>query len=119
MPDYLLKVRVTGKVAKFPCASEDELFTRLDEELAGQIEDTRGLGPVGGPIRDYEAIEIVHTRLEVSISDGMFKRRRGGIDVRRNGDCEAWLGGSRKQLIEPRPGEGLSAALRREIDSAA
>lgn len=114
---YLLKVRVTGKVAKFPCASEDELFAKLDEELEGQIKDTAGLGNVGTPLGSYEAIEIVHSRLETIISEGPFKKRRGGVDVRRNGDTEAWIGGSSKQLIEPRPGEGLTAALRREIDS--
>lgn len=114
---YLLKVRVTGKVAKFEFASEDELFAKLDEELEGQVKDTVGLGDVGSPLRNYEAIEIVHSRLETIISEGMFKKRRGGIDVRRNGDTEAWLGGSSKQLIEPQPGESLTAALRREIDS--
>ncbi len=118
MAKYLLKVRVTGKVAKFECASEDELFAKLDDELAGQIKDTEGLGGVGSPLRNYEAIEIVHSRLELVISDGFLKKRRGGIDVRRNGETEAYVGGSAKQLIEPRPGEGLTAALRREIDSA-
>jgi hypothetical protein len=115
---YLLKVRVTGKVAKFERADEDALFDLLARELESQIADTRGLGTVGSPLRDYEAIEIVHSRLEIVIRDGPLRRRRGGIDVRRNGDCEAWLGGSRKQLVEPRPGESLPAALRRELDSA-
>jgi hypothetical protein len=114
---HLLKVRVTGKVAKFACASEDELFAKLEDELAGQIDDTRGLGPVGSPLKDYEAIEIVHSRLEVVISQGIFKKRRGGIDVRRNGQCEAWLGTATKQLIEPQPGETLVDALRREMDA--
>lgn len=108
---------MTGKVAKFPCASEDELFEKLEAELVGQIDDTRGLGEMPSPLKNYEAIEIVHSRLEAIISEGLFKKRRGGVDVRRNGDCEAWVGGSSKQLIEPRPGESLTAALRREIDS--
>lgn len=116
---FLLKVRVTGKVAKFPCETEDELFATLEQELAGQIEDTRGLGDVGSPLKNYEAIEIVHSRLEVVLTESLFKKRRGGIDVRRNGDTEAWLGAGSKQLIEPRPGESLTAALRREIDSTA
>lgn len=109
---------MTGKVAKFQCGSEDELFALLEDELASQIADTQGLAKIKSPLRDYEAIEIVHTRLEVILSEGIFKRRSGGIDVRRNGDAEAWLGGTQKQLIEQRPGESLTAALRREIDSA-
>ncbi|MBJ7355325.1 MAG: hypothetical protein JHC98_10925 [Thermoleophilaceae bacterium] len=108
---------MTGKVAKFDLDSEDALFAKLVDELAGQIEDTRGLGGISSPLRNYEAIELVHSRLEVIISDGLFKKRRGGIDVRRDGSSEGWLGGASKALIEPRPGETLPAALRRELDS--
>jgi hypothetical protein len=109
---------VTGKVAKFNFDSEDALFAKLADELVGQIEDTKGLGSVKSPLRDYEAIELVHSRLEVIISEGLFKKRRGGIDVRRDGSTEGWIGGATKSLIEPQPGESLTDALRREIDSA-
>jgi hypothetical protein len=108
---------VTGKVAKFDFESEDELFAKLGEELASQIDDTRGLGGINSPLRNYEAIELVHSRLEVIVTEGLFKKRRGGIDVRRDGSTEGWLGGATKSLIEPRPGETLPDALRREIDS--
>lgn len=108
---------MTGKVAKFDFDSEDELFAKLADELASQIDDTRGLGGISSPLRNYEAIELVHTRLEAIISDGPFKKRRGGIDVRRDGSFEGWLGGASKTLIEPRPGETEVAALRRELDS--
>jgi hypothetical protein len=108
---------VTGKVAKFRFDSEDELFAKLAEELDGQIADTRNLGGMNSPLRDYEAIELVHSRLEAVIGAGLFGKRVGGIDVRRDGSSEAWLGRGNKTLIEPRPGETLTAALRREIDS--
>ena len=108
---------MTGKVAKFDFDSEDALFAKLADELTSQIDDTRGLSGISSPLRNYEAIELVHTRIEATISDGMFKKRRGGIDVRRDGSAEGWLGGASKVLIEPRPGETLPDALRREIDS--
>lgn len=108
---------MTGKVAKFEFDSEDELFAKVAEELDSQIDDTRGLGGINSPLRNYEAIELVHSRIEVIISDGLFKKRRGGIDVRRDGSSEGWIGGASKALIEPSPGESLPAALRREIDS--
>jgi hypothetical protein len=114
---YRLKVRVTGKVAKFKFDSEDALFAKLADELASQVEDTKGLGGINSPLRDYEAIELVHSRIEAVISEGLFKKRRGGIDVRRDGSTEGWVGGATKDLIEPRPGESLPDALRREIDS--
>jgi hypothetical protein len=109
---------VTGKVAKFEFDSEDALFAKLAEELATQVADTRGLGAIDSPLRNYEAIEVVHSRIEVIISQGLFKKRRGGIDVRRDGSTEGWTGGASKSLIEARPGETLASALRREIDSA-
>jgi hypothetical protein len=117
MAQNTLKVRVAGKVAKFSFASVDELFAKLADELKAQIEDTRGLGTVGSPLKSYEAVEIVHSRLEIAIPQGGMKKRRGGIDVRRSGEAEAWLGGVRKQLIEPWGGESPIDALRREIDS--
>ncbi|MBJ7459530.1 MAG: hypothetical protein JHD02_10115 [Thermoleophilaceae bacterium] len=110
---------MTGKVAKFEFDSEDALFAKLADELAAQIEDTRGLAGISSPLRNYEAIELVHTRLEATIVDGPFKKRRGGIDIRRDGSSEGWLGGASKALIEPRPGETLTDALRREIDLSA
>jgi hypothetical protein len=116
VPRYELKIRVTGKVANFECASEDELFELVRSELADQIRDTAGLGAVSA-IRNYEAIEVVHARIEATIAHGVFKKRRGGIDVRRDGSAEAWLGRVTRTLIEPRPGEDLPAALRRELDS--
>ncbi|MGK2878286.1 MAG: hypothetical protein ACSLFF_06885 [Solirubrobacterales bacterium] len=108
---------MTGKVAKFEFDSEDALFAKLADELATHVDDTRGLGGINSPLRDYEAIELVHTRLEVTIVDGLFRKRRGGIDVRRDGSTEGWLGGASKALIEPQPGESLTNALRRELDS--
>jgi hypothetical protein len=116
---FTLKVRVAGKVAKFTFADEDELFAKAAEELTAQIADTAGLGTVGSPLRSYEAVELVHSRIEVTISDGLFKKRRGGIDVRRSGEAEAWLGSTSKRLIEPWAQESLPDALRREIDSPA
>ncbi len=107
-------------MAKFEFASEDELFAKVAEELDSQVADARALEGKGqaSPLRNYEAIEIVHSRIEVAVG-GTFSKRKGGIDVRRDGSSEAWLGGASKQLIEPRPGEDLVAALRREIDSGA
>jgi hypothetical protein len=114
---FTLKVRVAGKVAKFEFETEDELFAKVEEEIESQVKDTEGLGDLSSPLRNFEAVELVHSRIEAIISDGRFKKRRGGVDVRRNGEFEAWLGRTNKQLIEPRPGEAVADALRREIDS--
>lgn len=116
---FILKVRVAGKVAKFDFASEDELFAKLEDEIEAQVADTVGLDGIDSALRNFEAVEIVHSRIELVIADGRFRKRRGGVDVRRNGEYEAWLGRTSKQLIEPRPGESVADALRREIDSGA
>ena len=114
MARYELKIRVSGKVSKIAFASEDELFAKLTDELATQVDDADNM-PLKSPIKDYEAVELVHSRLEVGIGEGLFKSRHGGIDVRRDGSAEGWIGRSNKTLIESRPGESLPDALRREL----
>lgn len=105
-------------MAKFTFDSEDELFAKVAEEFEAQLADARALEGKGqaSPLRNYEAIEIVHSRIEVAVG-GAFAKSRGGIDIRRDASAEAWVGRTNRVLIEPRPGEDLIAALRREIDS--
>lgn len=114
MAKYTLKVREGSSVKRSRHETADELFdavSRLSEELS----DRADRQPVKSMFRDYEAIELVHGRVEVSIATGRFKHRRGGIDVRRDGSIEAFVGRTNRTVVEPTPGETVPQALRREL----
>ena len=90
-----LKVRVTGKVAKFEFDSEDELFAKLADELTSQIDDTRGLGGINSPLRNYEAIELVHTPARGDRSPtGSSRSAAAGSTCAATDRSKAWLGGA-------------------------
>lgn len=114
MAKYVLKLREGPTVSRERCASEQALFDRV-EELAREMSDRADRTPVKSMFRDYEAIELVHGRIEVSIAEGPLKRRRGGIDVRRDGSIEAFIGRTNRSVVEPTPGETIPQALRREL----
>lgn len=114
MAKYVLKLREGPTVGRERCATERELFDRV-EVLASEMSDRADRTPVKSMFRDYEAIELVHGRIEVSIGSGPFKHRRGGIDVRRDGSIEAFVGRTNRTVVEPTPGETIPQALRREM----
>lgn len=114
MAKYALKVREGSKVTRQRCETADELF-RVVETLADEMSDRADRTPVKSMFRDYDAIDLVHGRIEVSISNGRFKQRRGGIDVRRDGSIEAFVGRTSRSVVEPTPGETIPQSLKREL----
>jgi hypothetical protein len=115
---YRLKYRTGSTVVHERPESADALFARVTELLM-DLKDSAPGDQVKAPFRNYDAIEVVHGRIELSIAKGRFGgKTRGGIDVRRDGSAEAFLGRTTRQLIEPRPGESLVDALEREMDVA-
>ena len=114
MAKFVLKLREGPKVTRERCATAQELFDRV-EVLADEMADRADRTPVKSMFRDYEAIELVHGRIEVSIAQGAFKHRRGGIDVRRDGSIEAFVGRASRTVVEPTPGETIPQALKREL----
>ena len=72
-------------------------------ELARGADATAIELPLG---RSFEPVQRVIARIEVG---------RGGVDVRGDGSCEAWIGRFRRRLLEQRPGESPYDALRRAL----
>lgn len=114
MSKYTLKVREGSQVTRQRFAAPDELFEAV-ERISEEMSDRADRQPVKSMFRDYEAIELVHGRVEVSIATGRFKHRRGGVDVRRDGSIEAYVGRTNRTVVEPTPGETIPQALRREL----
>ena len=68
--------------------------------------------PVNMRMRTFEPVQQVAARIEVRGPGA-----RGGLDVRGNGDVEAWTGGWRRRVVEQQGRETAYAALRRALGS--
>jgi hypothetical protein len=111
-----LKIREGSTVTKAKFDSADQLFEQV-ERRAHELSDQADGKAVDSMFKEYEAIELVYSRLEVSIPKGAIKKAHGGIDVRRDGSIEGYVGLTNRTEIEPRPGETVVQALRRELRS--
>jgi hypothetical protein len=109
---YRVILRRRGKTTKQSCATLDEALDVLERELRvaatvtrANQHDERGLG------KNYAPAEQVAVRGELRGPGGL----RAGIDVRGDGDAQAYTGRIRRALIEPFPKEDAYAALRRQL----
>lgn len=111
---WKLTVRSGPKVKKQSFPQLDEALDALEErarELADAVPD-RGYD---AKIRRFEAVELVSARLELAGPERFVPSLRAGIDVRGDGSVEAYRGRLRREVIEPRRGETVYAALRRSV----
>lgn len=109
---FTVILRRRGKPEKAGFATLDEALDHLEHELradATQVRahprDEKGLGKTYTP-----AMQVV-TRGELRGPGGL----RAGIDIRGDGDAQAYTGRIRRALIEPFPREDAYAALRRQL----
>jgi hypothetical protein len=109
-----LTVRHGSRVAR-------ERFETLEEAVDALRERAEAIRAEGelrtvSAIRDYEAAQQVHARLEISVG-GRLRRREAGIDVMGDGSLVTYRGGISRRLLEPAEGESpyeaISAALSR------
>jgi hypothetical protein len=109
---YTVTLRRRGKPEKHGCATLAEAVDLLERELRADAtkarahpRDEKGLG------RTYTPEMQVVTRGELRGPGGL----RAGIDVRGDGDAQAYTGRIRRQLIDVFPREDAYAALRRTL----
>jgi hypothetical protein len=109
---YRLTIRHGSRV-------EREEFDDLDDAIAA-VKERAGAIQREGPLdeisalRDYEAGDRVHARLELSIG-GLLRGRDVGIDVRGDGALIPYTGVVNKRPLEPRDGETAFDALREAL----
>ena len=95
----------------------DELAPALDalEHRARELASSAPREPVDAKIREFEPVQQVVARLEISGPQTLLPRDHAGVDVRGDGSTEAFVGRVRRAVIEQRKGEDAFAALRRTL----
>jgi hypothetical protein len=106
---YRLTVRHGSRVQR-------ESFDSLDEAIEAMEQHSReiqGEGPLEeiGVLRDFEAGQRVHARVELS-TRGVFRGREAGLDVMGDGALVPYTGVIRKRRLEPPDGETAFDAVR-------
>ena len=100
-----------------------DAFDGLDEALdaleaqARAIADGPGRDTVKAMSREYAAVQQVQARIELSGPNRLLPRVRAGVDVRGDGSVEAYLGHTRREVVELEEAETPYAALRRALSS--
>ena len=85
------------------------------ERIGRELEREADNRPAGGAlIRRIEPVQQVVGRIELSGPS----RLRAGVDVRRDGSSEAFVGRMRRKVVDQRDGESAYQALRRVVKSA-
>jgi hypothetical protein len=112
---WTLVVRTGGRVSRERHPTLGAALGAL-EVAARAWERAPAPPPIDLQVRRFEAAQQVVARLEVRGPERLMASVRGGVDVRGDGSSEAWAGGSRRRLIEPRAGESPYAALRRALE---
>ena len=95
----------------------DELDPALDalERQGRELAETAPRGKIDAKIREFEPVQQVVARLEVSGPQILMPRAHAGVDVRGDGSTEAYVGRVRRAVIEEQPGEDAFTALRRVL----
>jgi hypothetical protein len=107
--DFKVKVRLGPKVTRAAAGSLDAAL-RLVEQEARVVANRPAAREVKLGRKAFSPEQQVAGRIELT-GPGV----RAGIDVRGNGDVEAWTGRIRRTLVEQEQGESPYAALRRAL----
>jgi hypothetical protein len=112
---WKLTVRSGPKVNQSSFEELSQALTAL-EERARELSGTATNKPVSIKIARFEPAQQVIARLELAGPQRFVPNVRAGVDVHGDGSVEAYKGRVRREVIAPRRGESVYAALRRALD---
>ncbi len=97
----------------------DGLAPALDEleRRARELVKTAPRGEIDVMTRQFEPVQQVAARLEVSGPQALLPKTHAGVDVRGDGSVEAYVGRVRRAVVDQRNGEDAFAALRRVLSA--
>jgi hypothetical protein len=111
---WKLTVRSGSQVKR---SSFDDVERALEalEARGGELAKTAPRTAVDTKLKQFEPVQQVVARLELSGPERFVPSFRAGVDVRGDGSVEAYRGRVRRELLEERKGETVYAALRRAV----
>ena len=111
---WKLTVRSGSEVKR---SSFDDVERALDalEARGGELAKTAPRQVVDTKLKQFEPVQQVVARLELSGPERFVPSFRAGVDVRGDGSVEAYRGRVRREVLEERKGETVYAALRRAV----
>ena len=111
---WRLTVRAGPRVERTDYEGLDQLLETLEargRQLARSAPDE----VVDAKIKQFEPVQQVVARLELSGPERLLPSVRAGVDVRGDGSTEAFRGRIRRVMLEQQSGEDAFAALRRAL----
>jgi hypothetical protein len=117
MSAWRVVIRVGPKVEKVRAATLDEALDELESRtrVAATAEGRRGT--IDLRYRKFEPADQVIARSELRGPGRWRPTVHAGLDVRGDGEVQAWTGGVSRSLVEPADGETPYQALRRSLQS--
>ena len=116
MSAWTVTVRTGPKVERVKAETLEQALEVLEAETRVAATTTR-LGTVDVRFRRFSASDQVATRAELRGPGRWRPAVRAGLDVRGDGEVEAWTGRLHREVLAPARGETPYEALRRELQS--
>jgi hypothetical protein len=116
---WRIKVRIGPRVERLRADTLDQALDELEASTRAAATAEGRRGPIDLRVRRFEPHDQVIVRSELRGPGRWRPAIRAGLDVRGDGEIEAWTGGVQRERVVPQDGETPYQALRRAITAAA
>jgi hypothetical protein len=112
---WRVTVRIGPRVERARAGTLEEALDELEARTRAAATAEGRRGAIDLRIRRFEPEDQVIVRGELRGPGRWFPAVRGGLDVRGDGEVQAWTGGARRSLVAPAADETPYRALRRVL----
>ena len=113
---WKVTVRAGARVDRYRFGALEQALEAVERQVT-QLAAGVPRGALDLRYKQFEPVQQVAARVELSGPERWLASTHAGLDVRGDGSTEAYRGRVRRQLIEQRQGETALAALRRALVS--
>jgi hypothetical protein len=116
---WRITIRVGPRVERLGADTLEEALDALEAGARAAATAEGRRGAIELRYRRFEPGDQVTVRAELRGPGRWFPAVRGGLDVRGDGEVQAWTGAPRREALAPEPGETPYQALRRVLTARA